>query len=120
VQGLLKVSPLVRTTETEIFAAGLFRGRTALATGGGAGIGLAIARELGRLGPSVVIAARCRRSAAGQADGRGEECDRARYLDRLARRRLLYWNDDLRRWRQASGTPGRVNDAEMGEKERKQ
>jgi len=54
------VSPLARTTDTEIFAAGLFRGRTALITGGGTGIGLAIARELGRLGASVVIAARRR------------------------------------------------------------
>jgi len=67
VQGLLKVSPLARTTDTEIFAAGLFRGRTALITGGGTGIGLAIARELGRLGASVVIAARRRDILDGAA-----------------------------------------------------
>ena len=66
-QGLLKVSPLARTTDTEIFAAGLFRGRTALITGGGTGIGLAIARELGRLGASVVIAARRRDILDGAA-----------------------------------------------------
>ena len=43
---------------TSIFAPGLFAGRTALITGGGTGIGFAIAQELGALGAAVVIAAR--------------------------------------------------------------
>lgn len=45
-------------TDRPIFAPGLFAGRRALVTGGGTGIGLAIARELGGLGAHVVIAAR--------------------------------------------------------------
>jgi NAD(P)-dependent dehydrogenase (short-subunit alcohol dehydrogenase family) len=60
VQGFLTVPPLIPATATEIFAAELLRGRTALVTGGGTGIGLAIAHELGRLGAAVVIAARRR------------------------------------------------------------
>lgn len=43
---------------SDIFAPGLFAGRRALVTGGGTGIGFAIARELGRLGAAVTIAAR--------------------------------------------------------------
>jgi len=45
-------------TDRPIFAPGLFAGRRALVTGGGTGIGLAIARELGGLGAHVVLAAR--------------------------------------------------------------
>lgn len=41
-----------------IFAAGLFEGQVALVTGGGTGIGLATARELGFLGAKLVIASR--------------------------------------------------------------
>jgi NAD(P)-dependent dehydrogenase (short-subunit alcohol dehydrogenase family) len=41
-----------------VFRDGLFEGRTAIVTGGGSGIGKAIAIELGRLGARVMIAAR--------------------------------------------------------------
>ncbi|MCV6590183.1 MAG: SDR family oxidoreductase [Marinobacterium sp.] len=41
-----------------VFRPGLFKGQTALVTGGGSGIGLAIARTLGLLGATLVIAAR--------------------------------------------------------------
>ena len=41
-----------------MFAPGLFEGQVALITGGGTGIGLCTARELGRLGARVVIASR--------------------------------------------------------------
>ena len=40
------------------FAAGAFRGRTALVTGGGTGLGLAVARRFGALGGRVVVASR--------------------------------------------------------------
>ena len=41
-----------------IFRAGLFEGETAVVTGGGTGIGLAVARELGALGARVAICGR--------------------------------------------------------------
>jgi len=43
---------------TSVFAPGLFRGRCAVVTGGGTGIGFAIARLLFHLGADVLIAAR--------------------------------------------------------------
>ena len=64
----------------EIFAAGLFSGRHAFITGGGSGIGLAIARELGRLGAKVTIAARDEeRLSKAQAELHSEGIDAAWY-----------------------------------------
>ena len=69
---------------SSIFRDGLFEGKVALVTGGGTGIGVAIARELAGLGAIVVIASRkeesIRRAAAGLTAelGRviyGEVCD---------------------------------------------
>ena len=63
---------------TGIFAPGLFAGRTALITGGGTGIGFAIAQELGALGAAVVIAARnAERLAAASARLADEGIDSA-------------------------------------------
>ncbi len=42
----------------DLFAPGLFEGQVAIVTGGGTGIGLAVARELGRLGARVAICGR--------------------------------------------------------------
>ena len=52
------MSATVREAPSQIFRPGLLAGRTALVTGGGTGIGLAIAQELGALGARVTIAAR--------------------------------------------------------------
>jgi NAD(P)-dependent dehydrogenase (short-subunit alcohol dehydrogenase family) len=66
----MRASAVLRTTVTMIAAAAAFgaarrragridlHGRTALITGGSRGLGLAIARELGRLGAHVTLAAR--------------------------------------------------------------
>lgn len=45
-------------TDSSIFKADLLAGQSAVVTGGGTGIGLAIARELGRLGAYLILAAR--------------------------------------------------------------
>ncbi|MEX1107656.1 MAG: SDR family oxidoreductase [Dongiaceae bacterium] len=54
---------------SEIFAPGLLAGRRALVTGGGTGIGLAIARELGTLGAAVTLAARSEERLEAAARG---------------------------------------------------
>ncbi|MSP83422.1 MAG: SDR family oxidoreductase [Alphaproteobacteria bacterium] len=53
---------------SDVFAPGLFTGRHALITGGGTGIGFAIAEELGRLGARVSIAARTEEKLARATD----------------------------------------------------
>ncbi|MBL9086041.1 MAG: SDR family NAD(P)-dependent oxidoreductase [Planctomycetia bacterium] len=63
------------------FAPGAFRGRTAFVTGGGTGLGLAVARRLGRLGAHVVVASRD--VAHHAALGRGVRRRRARGDDAL-------------------------------------
>ncbi len=57
-----------------IFREGLFEGQTAVITGGGTGIGLAVARELGSLGANVAICGRCAEpleAAAGRLEADG-------------------------------------------------
>jgi NAD(P)-dependent dehydrogenase (short-subunit alcohol dehydrogenase family) len=58
---------------SSIFAAGLFRDRVAIVTGGATGIGLAIAEELVRLGARVVIASRKGARLTTAARGLGAE-----------------------------------------------
>lgn len=60
-----------------IFAPGLFKGQVALITGGGSGIGLAIAHELGALGATVAICGRDPaklESAQAQLEAEGISC----------------------------------------------
>lgn len=47
-----------RMSNYSIFSSNLFKGKCALVSGGGTGIGFAIAQELGRLGARVILAAR--------------------------------------------------------------
>ncbi|HJL17141.1 MAG TPA: SDR family oxidoreductase [Sandaracinaceae bacterium LLY-WYZ-13_1] len=53
----------------QLFRSGLFEGQSAIVTGGGTGIGLAVARELGRLGARVAICGRRAEPLAEAAEG---------------------------------------------------
>lgn len=61
---------------SRIFRDDLFAGQVALITGGGTGIGVAIARELGQLGATVVIASRREENIRPAADGLSKELGR--------------------------------------------
>jgi citronellol/citronellal dehydrogenase len=60
-----------------IFAPGLFEGQVAIVTGGGTGIGLAVARELGHLGARVAIGSRKQENVDAGLAELGELGDRA-------------------------------------------
>lgn len=65
-------------SDDPIYVPGLFQGRSALITGGGTGIGFAIARELGELGAKVILAARTVErlaEAAAELKAAGVEAD---------------------------------------------
>jgi peroxisomal trans-2-enoyl-CoA reductase len=64
--GVLCYAPSMN--ESPIFAPGLFSGRHVLVTGGGTGIGFAIAREFAQLGAKVTIAARTEAKLKSAAD----------------------------------------------------
>ncbi|HHO52387.1 MAG TPA: SDR family oxidoreductase [Deltaproteobacteria bacterium] len=61
---------------SEIFRGDLFADQVAVITGGGTGIGVAIARELGRLGATVVIASRKEANIRPAAEGLTAELGR--------------------------------------------
>ena len=61
---------------SRIFRDNLFADRVVLITGGGTGIGVAVARELGRLGAKVVIASRSRDNVEPAAKGLSDELGR--------------------------------------------
>lgn len=66
---------------SQIFRDDLFEGQVAIVTGGGTGIGAAIAREFTRLGGTVVIASRKQSSIEPAANGLTEELGRRVYGD---------------------------------------
>ncbi|MEQ1503186.1 MAG: SDR family oxidoreductase [Myxococcota bacterium] len=66
-------------TPSRIFRDDLFSGQVALVTGGGTGIGVAVARELGKLGATVVIASRKPENIEPAAAGLSEELGRPVY-----------------------------------------
>ncbi len=61
---------------SKIFRDDLFAGQVTLVTGGGTGIGVAIAREIGRLGGTVVIASRKEENIRPAAEGLAAELGR--------------------------------------------
>jgi citronellol/citronellal dehydrogenase len=61
---------------SRIFKDGLFEGQVAVVTGGGTGIGVAVARELAGLGATVVIASRKEENVRPAAEGLSEEVGR--------------------------------------------
>lgn len=61
---------------SRIFRDDLFAGQVCLVTGGGTGIGVATARELGRLGATVVIASRKEANIRPAAEGLSKELGR--------------------------------------------
>jgi len=61
---------------SSIFRDDLFAGQVVLVTGGGTGIGVAIARELGKLGATIVIASRKEENIRPAAAGLSEEIGR--------------------------------------------
>src|SRR5688500_10901136 len=61
---------------SRIFRDDLLSGRVAVVTGGGTGIGVACARELGKLGAAVVIASRKEENVRPAAAGLSEELGR--------------------------------------------
>jgi citronellol/citronellal dehydrogenase len=63
-------------TGSRIFRDDLFRDRVVLVTGGGTGIGVAVARELGKLGANVVIASRSADNVEPAAKGLSDELGR--------------------------------------------
>lgn len=61
---------------SRIFRDDLFAGQVVVVTGGGTGIGVAVARELGKLGASVVIASRKRENIEPAVQGLSKELGR--------------------------------------------
>lgn len=66
---------------SQIFRDGLLDGQVALVTGGGTGIGAAVARELTRLGATVVIASRKAENIEPAAQGLSDELGRTVHGD---------------------------------------